>query len=296
MNYVFKADQETIERITSSFDKEYFRDPVPYRDYRIEYDSCIINIYTSGKVMFQGENARIYAASFFSLEEVEKQEEEKQAAPASVFPQAGSDEVGTGDYFGPICVCACYMDKKIYRKVKQLNLIDSKQLTDKRILEIGSELLKHVPHSLLILDPEKYNSVHKESNLNKIKALMHNKAYLNLKDKGIKLPKLVVIDQFCSISAYYNYLKEEKDVVRNITFQTKAENSYVSVACGAIISRYAFLKEMEKMGEKYQMEFPKGAGSKVDAFIKEFVDKYGIEELNRVGKTDYKNTEKALTQ
>ena len=296
MNYVFKADGETIERITGSFDREYFRDPVPYRDYRIEYDSCVINIYTSGKVMFQGENARTYAASFFSLEEVEKQEEEKQVSPVSSFPQAGSDEVGTGDYFGPICVCACYMDSKIYRKVKQLNLIDSKQLTDKQILEIAPELLKHVPHSLLILDPWKYNEVHKQSNLNKIKALMHNKAYLNLKDKGIKLPKLTVIDQFCSISAYYNYIRDEQEIVRNITFQTKAENSYVSVACGAIISRYAFLKEMEKMSEKYRMQFPKGAGSKVDIFIKEFTDRYGIEELNRVAKTDYKNTAKALSQ
>lgn len=293
MNYVFKADGETIERITGSFDREYFRDPVPYRDYRIEYDSCVINIYTSGKVMFQGENSRIYAASFFGLPAVEAQEEQHTAAPA-VFPQAGSDEVGTGDYFGPICVCACYLDKNIYKKVEKLNLIDSKQLTDGAILQIAPQLLKHVPHSLLILSPEKYNSVHRESNLNKIKALMHNKAYVNLKDKGLKLPRQIVIDQFCSPASYYKYISDEKDIVRNITFETKAENKYVSVACGAIISRYAFLSEMDRMSEKYGMTFPKGAGEKVDAFIREFVSRHGEEELKKVGKTDYRNTEKAL--
>ena len=151
-----------------------------------------------------------------------------------------------------------------------------------------------MPHSLLILSPEKYNSVHRESNLNKIKALMHNKAYVNLKDKGIKLPKQIVIDQFCSPASYYKYIADEKDIIRNITFETKAENKYVSVACGAIISRYAFLSEMDKMSEKYGMVFPKGAGEKVDVFIREFVSRYGEAELTRVAKTDYKNTEKAL--
>ena len=293
MNYVFKADKDTIERIITSFDREYFVEPVAYSDYRINYDNCIITIYSSGKVMFQGENGRIYAASFFGLPAVEAQEEEHVSAPA-VFPQAGSDEVGNGDYFGPICVCACYLDRNIYKKVEKLNLIDSKQLTDSAILEIAPQLLKYVPHSLLILSPEKYNSVHRESNLNKIKALMHNKAYVNLKDKGIKLPKQIVIDQFCSPASYYKYIADEKDIIRNITFETKAENKYVSVACGAIISRYAFLSEMDKMSEKYGMVFPKGAGEKVDVFIREFVSRYGEAELTRVAKTDYKNTEKAL--
>ena len=293
MNYVFKADKETIERIITSFDREYFVQPVPYSDYRISYDDCIITVYSSGKVMFQGENRRIYAASFFGLEATQAQEEEKSPAPA-VFPQAGSDEVGTGDYFGPICVCRCYLDGNIYRKVEKLNLIDSKQLSDAAILEIAPQLIKHVPHSLLILSPEKYNSVHQEANLNKIKALMHNKAYVNLKNKGFRLPSQIVIDQFCSPASYYRYISEEKDIIRNITFETKAENKYVSVACGAIISRYAFLTEMDRISEKYGMQFPKGAGEKVDVFIREFVSRHGEDELRKVAKTDYKNTEKAL--
>jgi hypothetical protein len=33
-------------------------------------------------------------------------------APASTLPQAGSDEVGTGDYFGPVCVCATIVTEK----------------------------------------------------------------------------------------------------------------------------------------------------------------------------------------
>ena len=293
MNYVFKADEQTIARIVNSFDRECFTDGVPYTRYAIRYDSCNINIYTSNKVMFQGENARIYAATFFGLEAVEAQEN-KEDKPANTFPQAGSDEVGTGDYFGPICVCACYIDDAVYRKIKHLNLIDSKQLSDRDILAMGEELIRNVPHSLLILNNEKYNTVHKNANLNKIKALMHNKAYCNLRKKGIKLPEKIIIDQFCEERTYYRYLTDEKEVIRNITFETKAENKYVSVACGALISRYAFLKEMEAMGEKYHLTFPKGAGKQVDEFIKTFVRKYSVSELEKVAKTDYKNTEKAL--
>ncbi len=297
MNYVFKANETDISRIRSSFEKSYFSDPVPYSTDVIKYDSCTIIIYESGKVMFQGENARIYAASFFGLEAVEKQEETKESpdpARKTQMPQAGSDEVGTGDYFGPICVCACYLDNKIYNSVKHLNLIDSKQLNDAAVLQMGEELIKKVPHSLLILDNEKYNEIHGSLNLNKIKAMMHNKAYVNLQKKGYRMPELTVIDQFCSKSLYYKYLAEENETVRNITFETKAENSYVSVACGALISRYAFLKEMEKMSERYGMTFPKGAGSQVDDFIRVFTDRYSVEELKKVAKTDYKNTQKAL--
>ena len=297
MNYVFKADEKDISRIISSFDREFFTEAVPYSSDVIKYDSCTIIIYESGKVMFQGENARIYAASFFGLESVERQEEEKASpdpARKMLMPQAGSDEVGTGDYFGPVCVCACYLDGRTYKSIKHLNLIDSKQLSDAAILRMGEELIRKVPHSLLILDNAKYNEIHAEMNLNKIKALMHNKAYVNLQKKGIKLPQLTVIDQFCSQSLYYKYLAQEKEIVRGITFETKAENSYVAVACGALISRYAFLKEMERMSEKYGMTFPKGAGRQVDEFIRTFVDKYSAEELVNVAKTDYKNTEKAL--
>ena len=251
--------------------------PPQYSNARIKYDDCIITIYDSSKVMFQGANAGLYAATFFPEKEI-------------TLPQCGSDEVGTGDYFGPVCVCACYLDDKIYEKIRDLNVIDSKQLTDTYIEKIAPKLIEAVPHSLLILTNRQYNDVIRENNLNKIKARMHNKCYLNLMDKGIKLPQLTVIDDFCGEDKYYRYIRYEKDIVRNITFETKAENKYAAVACGAIISRYAFLESMKAMSEKYGMAFPKGAGSKVNEFGKAFIEKYGQGELINVAKLNFKNT------
>ena len=85
MNRVYQGNEEVIQRIRSSFDREYFVQPPQYSNARIKYDDCIITIYDSGKVMFQGANAGIYAATFFPEKEI-------------TLPQCGSDEVGTGDY------------------------------------------------------------------------------------------------------------------------------------------------------------------------------------------------------
>ncbi len=284
MNKTIKADNKLISRIVNSFDKEYFVNPPQYASYCIEYDDCKITIYQSNTILFQGKNAEIYYATFVN----------EQATPNNQLPQAGSDEVGTGDFFGPITVCACYIDETIYQKIKHLKLIDSKQLTDEEILKIAPTLIELVPHSLLILDNTTYNRVNKDNNMNAIKAKMHNKCYLNLIDKGIKLPNLVVIDDFCGERLYYQYNKHEAKVVGNITFETKAENKYISVACGAIISRYAFLKSMDQLSEKYQMTFPKGAGTIVDTFGKKFVEQYGSSELVHVAILNFKNLDKIL--
>ncbi|MDR9824775.1 hypothetical protein RCJ22_04040, partial [Vibrio sp. FNV 38] len=102
----------------------------------------------------------------------------------------------------------------------------------------------------------------------------------------------IVIDDFCGERNYYNYLQKDHQVINTVHFETKAENKFVSVACGAIIARYSFLYFLQKMGEKYQCQFPKGAGSQVDEFAKQFVAKYGFDELRNVAKINFKNTEK----
>ena len=49
---------------------------------------------------------------------------------------------------------------------------------------------------------------------------------------------------------------------------------------------------MKSLEEKYKMPIPKGAGEVVDAAGKEFVKKYGIEELRNIAKLNFKNTDK----
>lgn len=267
-----------IEKLRQTFSDSLVAKTPPYALYQLKPENCTITAYTSGKVVFQGKDAQIYAAAFVD-------------APQKNQDQAGSDEVGTGDYFGPVCVCACLVKASDEAWLSALKVKDSKQLKDCDMLKLGPILMEKLDHSLLILENARYNRIHSTNNLNQIKARLHNQAYLNLINKGCVLPALTVIDQFTPEASYYRYLKQEKQIVRGIHFETKAENKYLAVACASIIARYGFLKAWQSIETHYGMILTKGAGAKVDQDAVNFVKKFGFDELNCIAKLHFKNTE-----
>jgi len=278
-----KSIQE--EQLFKTF-SEFQTTPPQYAKWQLKPENCVITCYTSGKTVFQGKDANVYAAAF-----MEVRDEISTPTTTSHYPQAGSDEVGTGDYFGPVCVCASYVTKDDVDFLVKLGVRDSKQMSDADMLKIGPLLMERIPHSLLIVPPQKYNQVHESNNLNAIKAKLHNQAYINLAKK-IELPSFKIIDQFTPETSYYRYLKNEPQVIRGIHFETKAEDKYLSVAVGSIISRYGFLKTWEELEKKYNMTLPKGSGDKVDIVAQEFVERYGFDRLGEIAKLHFKNTEK----
>ncbi len=265
---------------------ENAKTPPQYAKWQLKCENCVITCYTSGKTVFQGKEATVYASPF-----MEEELMQPKLTVKDTLPQAGSDEVGTGDYFGPVVVCAAIVDKNTDALLHSLGVRDSKQLKDEDILKIAPEIIAKVPHSLLIVDNKKYNAVHETNNLNAIKAKLHNQAYVHLNRK-YGLPQLKVIDQFTPERSYYRYIQNEPMVIRNIHFETKAEDKYIAVGCASVIARYAFLKKMEEMDAKWNMHFAKGAGSNVDACAKQFVKQYGFDALENVAKLHFKNTEK----
>ena len=273
------------EQLFKTF-SEFQTTPPQYAKWQLKPENCVITCYTSGKTVFQGKDANVYAAAF-----MQGQDEIPNAATTNQYPQAGSDEVGTGDYFGPVCVCASYVTQDNVDFLIKLGVRDSKQMSDADMLKIGPLLMERIPHSLLIVPPQKYNRVHESNNLNAIKAKLHNQAYINLAKK-IELPSFKIIDQFTPETSYYRYLKNEPQIIRGIHFETKAEDKYLSVAVGSIISRYGFLKTWEEIEKKYNMTLPKGSGDKVDIVAQAFVERYGLERLGEIAKLHFKNTEK----
>ena len=273
------------EQLFKTF-SEFQTTPPQYAKWQLKPENCVITCYTSGKTVFQGKDANVDAAAF-----MQGQDEIPNAATTNQYPQAGSDEVGTGDYFGPVCVCASYVTQDNVDFLIKLGVRDSKQMSDADMLKIGPLLMERIPHSLLIVPPQKYNRVHESNNLNAIKAKLHNQAYINLAKK-IELPSFKIIDQFTPETSYYRYLQNEPQIIRGIHFETKAEDKYLSVAVGSIISRYGFLKTWEEMEKKYNMTLPKGSGDKVDIVAQAFVERYGLERLGEIAKLHFKNTEK----
>ncbi|MCI1245707.1 MAG: ribonuclease HIII [Bacilli bacterium] len=210
--------------------------------------------------------------------------------PFNLYPQIGSDEVGTGDFFGPVCVCAAYVAKSDLPRLKELGITDSKRMEDGYILSIGPDLIKEFDYSQLSLPNAKYNEIHDELNMNAIKAKMHNRCLLNLRKKHPDARAYQ--DQFAEPSLYYSYLKGEAEVLRGITFKTKGETAFPSVALASVIARYSFLRKMAELSEKYGMRLPFGAGEEVDEAIAAFVRKNGKEKLREAAKLNWANFKK----
>ena len=268
---------EQSSRLLAAWQEYKTEKTPPYALFQLRPENCVITCYTSGKTVFQGPDAHIYAAPFQTAD--------------MILPQAGSDEVGTGDYFGPVCVCAAVITENDRQLLKDCMVQDSKALTDKQIRAFAPALREHLLHSLLIVMPEKYNEVHARYNMNAVKAMLHNQAYVNLAKKA-PLPSFRIIDQFTPETSYYRYLRTAPEVIRGIHFETKAEDKYPAVGAASMIARLAFLETMDKLEAHYEMKLQKGAGSQVDACAREFVNQYGFDRLHEVAKMHFKNTEK----
>lgn len=293
MNIVIKVDEETKNKMI-----EYYKDKVrektpPYAIFQAQEEDTIITLYNSGKCMFQGTSAFVDANMWKALKE--NDEEETSNIDYLNTTSVGSDEVGTGDYFGPIVVTASLVKKEDIEFLRKLGCTDSKKITDDKIKKIAPEIIKKIKYKSIILSNEEYNQNYsKENNMNKIKAIMHNKALSLILEETKEKLDYIIIDEFAKENRYYSYLKEIPNPVKNITFITKAETKNMAVACSSIISRYIFLKEFDKLSDTYHIPLPKGSGQNVDKIGEELVQKYGKDILDKIAKKNFSNTSRIL--
>lgn len=305
--FSFKISDNVKEEMMEYFiDKKREKTP-QYAIFQAMEEDTIVTLYESGKVVFQGLSADIDAQMWRERElklngklPIEKDKKEEKEKPKDnkeyyFINSIGSDEVGTGDYFGPIIVSASYVSKKDINFLEGIGVRDSKKITDEKIKEIAPLIIKRIPHITIILNNTDYNNYYsKDINMNKIKAILHNKALYQLLNKDKFYYDMIVVDEFAKEYVYYNYLKGMPNLVRNITFTTKAEDKCLSVACSSIISRYLFLKEINKMSKNLKINIPLGASTKVDLVGVKIVELYGEEKLRDIAKLNFKNTEKII--
>lgn len=300
-----KVTKETLEEI----EKEYFNfiteRNLGYILFAIRTESNIITAYdnkkkTQFKVTIQGNNAMELAKKYSYCPEAlpKKQKNEKDNLLfLDVDQQIGSDEVGTGDFFGPVVVCAAYVDHDTMKIIYEYGVSDSKTFSDAKIREIVPLLLKKVHFVCKVLSPEKYNDLQEKGcNMNKIKAMMHNYVLLKLHER-CPYVKNVYMDQFTPGDKYYEYLRGTVPVIhKNIIFREKGEIHFPSVALASCIARYTFLQEIDFLNKKYGVKIPHGAGSGVNAFAKKFIEKFGIEEFKKITKKNFKNYLEVLNE
>lgn len=304
-NAVFKLSEKEIQALLQKIKAETTNLPKGMRA-RAKYQGTTINIYNSNKVMFQGNQAESTAQKLLgsNIEQnaSKKKTSTKQAATKSYpFNQSdciGSDEAGSGDYFGPLTVCAAYVSKKNAQILKTLGVDDSKKLTDAKIVELAEQIITFIPHSLLTMHNDKYNQQQAKGwSQVKMKAVLHNQAIINVINKIEEKQEnldYIVIDQFAVRGVYQNYALTPMPYPDKTCFETKGESKSIAIAAASIISRYAFVKNMDHMGQKIHQTIPKGASAKVDLFAAQMIQKYGISTLDEMSKAHFKNRDKAL--
>ena len=258
----------------------------PYIRYFLKLPQATVSIYTSGKVLLQGEGAEKYA-SFFGYQVVEENRGQN-------FPLIGTDEVGNGSYFGGLAVVASFVTPDQHDFLRKLGVGDSKTLTDQKIRQIAPILKKKIQHQALLLSPSKYNEVIGDRyNAVSVKVALHNQAIYLLLQKGVQ-PEKIVIDAFTSAKNYDKYLAQEANRFSNpISLEEKAEGKYLAVAVSSIIARDLFLENLENLGRELGYQLPSGAGTASDKVASQILQAYGIQGLNFCAKLHFKNTEKA---
>ena len=258
----------------------------PYIRNFLRLPQATVSIYTSGKVLLQGEGAEKYA-SFFGYQVVEENRGQN-------FPLIGTDEVGNGSYFGGLAVVASFVTPDQHDFLRKLGVGDSKTLTDQKIRQIAPILKDKIQHQALLLSPSKYNEVIGDRyNAVSVKVALHNQAIYLLLQKGIQ-PEKIVIDAFTSAKNYDKYLAQEANRFSNpISLEEKAEGKYLAVAVSSIIARDLFLENLENLGRELGYQLPSGAGTASDKVASQILQAYGMQGLNFCAKLHFKNTEKA---
>lgn len=299
---VLVADDSTLRLIQETYAAYEVEANGPGMVARFKLPHATVTVYRSKKVLFQGAHHAQEASRFQRGELAPLSSAPSNELKSSVpddLPTAsviGSDETGTGDFFGPITVAACYVPKEKIERLQELGVKDSKMLTDDAMRDMAPLIAASCIHSTLTLDNPKYNELQEKGySQGKMKAMMHNAALNHVLRKMDGAPyDYILIDQFAQEQTYYNHLNRSKDVVRDrVIFATKAEQIHVSVAAASILARFQFLKALDALSERAGVTIPKGASAKVDKVAARLLRTYGESELKQWTKWHFANREKA---
>lgn len=264
-------------------------DTIQYALWRAKTKDFQAIYYSSGKFLIQGKDVSVISQEIEMLLGIktikDKNAQETNETKHEVY--IGTDESGKGDFFGPLVIAGVQVNKQNKDKFIELGIKDSKKLDDIKIKKLAAAIRNDSIHSVVVITPAKYNELYDNfKNLNKLLAWGHARAIENILDKNPC--EYALSDKFGDESLIKNALMKNG---RNITLDQRVRaESDIAVAAASIIARAEYVKRMEELEKKFNIQLPKGASSKVVEQGKRFVEKYSKEELKEVAKLHFKTT------
>jgi ribonuclease HIII len=276
-----------------------------------------LDCYPSGKILVGGKKGALYdelikwraeqlpASSTYTtapllFEDNQVQPEAIQAPPqpqnttlaTTGIARIGMDESGKGDYFGPLSMGAVYVDAQTEARLIAMGVRDSKLLSDMRILALAQEIKALCPHSVVTIEPRRYNEAYKKiQNLNNLLAWGHARALENVLEKVTC--NLAIADQFGNETILQKALLQKGQQIK-LEQRPRAEAD-IAVAAASILARASFVQELDQLAIKVGRTLPKGATDPSILTIgREIVAKGGQELLGEVAKLHFRTTAQIL--
>jgi ribonuclease HIII len=253
-----------------------------------------VNLYNSGKVVVGGSNQSVIEAVFSILKDlgsVETTKLTKQLEPLNLkAARIGTDEVGKGDYFGPLVIAGVLVTPDQEDLLRAVGVRDSKTLSDTTITNLAIEIRKTVgpkKYEEVSISPLKYNLLYQKlRNVNRILGWGHARVIENLLANGNEC-ELAVADQFGDRTYIESALMRRGQKITLLQMH-KAERD-IAVAAASILARDVFLSRLRRLSESYLLDFPKGATHVVE-FGKKLIESHGIGVLQNVAKLHFSTT------
>ncbi len=293
-SYTLELDDRQGRALREGLEKKGFQfKKVPHTHFGASRGRLSVNYYKSGKLLIQGRETAEFV-QFFLEPEILKEVRFGYEDILSEFTgdRIGVDESGKGDYFGPLVVAGVFLNSETEKKLRELNVRDSKKISPRRIQELRKVIRRECRYSVVAIGPERYNQLYTTmGNLNRILAWGHARVIENILSKT-SCPR-AVLDQFGRKDLVLRALMKKG---RSIEVEQRVRGeSDLAVAAASILARGEFVLRLNKLSEEFGVRLP--LGNRKDLVIsagKEIVRKEGMEALVRVAKVQFKTTREIL--
>ena len=312
---VSKADQphlrEQLRRVAAAEPP-----PGPYESWRVKLSDgtsqAVAIMYQSGKLVISG-HAPAFDQAAAIVEAVGKPLAKKQAparpesvpaeAPLETEPHIGTDEAGKGDFFGPLVTAGVFVDERVAKLLRALNVRDSKTVGDRELRVLAGnirDVVEEQKRAVIVLAPKRYNELYGQmrsegKNLNTLLAWTHTRVIEDLIRHGLR-PKFILSDQFGDKRYIESRLLVDTRLSGVPVIQMHRAEADVAVAAASILARDGFLRWLEQAGKAVGLTIPKGASPKVIEMGRVLVARFGAEGLKEYAKVSFKTMEKVLAK
>jgi ribonuclease HIII len=205
----------------------------------------------------------------------------------------GTDEVGKGDFFGPLVIAGALVDESSKKKLLDAGVKDSKKVSDSNIKKLSIQIKKIIGNNfdVIQISPSKYNELYKGfKNINKLLGWGHAKALENILEK--KFVGEAISDKFGDERLILDSLQHHGKKIQ--LYQTHKAEKFIAVAAASILARDKLNDWFQFQSKKLNILLPKGASSKTIETAKILSDNFGEDELHNYVKLNFKSLKEVI--